>query len=235
MSKANGELGKKLAKEPARHIWLAGLGARAAALEKRSAHDRQTADETYRQLVARGLKLEDWLSKMSTEAFHRLALDVSVHEVLSEIRADESGQKLSGTEPAAPETSQLRRNAEARRAFLAEFGTLTSAEVASLASSRARNRAALANRWRAEGRIFAVQAGGQVLFPAFQFSDDDARPRPVIAATLALFKDRLSDWQTALWFTGRNGWIGARRPVDLLASDPEAVVEAAHQEATAFD
>jgi hypothetical protein len=44
---------------------------------------------------------------------------------------------------------QARRNAEARNALLAEFGALRSSEIAELAGSRAANRAALANRWRA--------------------------------------------------------------------------------------
>jgi CheY-like chemotaxis protein len=135
----------------------------------------------------------------------------------------------------AAETAQLRRNAEARRAFLAEFGTLTSREVAEFAGSRAQNRAALANRWKTEGKIFAVESGGQTLFPAFQFSDDDGQPRPVIAEILAVLQPRYSDWQTALWFTGRNGWLGARRPVDVLQSEPDAAVAAARQEAEAFD
>src|SRR5262249_20775137 len=120
------------------------------------------------------------------------------------------------------EISQLRRNAEARRAFLAEFGTLTSKEVAELAGSRATNRAALANRWKAEGGIFAVETGGQTLFPAFQFSEDDGQPRPVIAEVLAALGREYSGWQTALWFSGRNGWLGAQRPVDLLRSAPGA-------------
>jgi poly(hydroxyalkanoate) granule associated protein phasin len=133
------------------------------------------------------------------------------------------------------EVAHLRRNAEARTAFLAEFGTLTSGEVAELAGSSAANRAALANRWKAEGRIFAVETGGQTLFPAFQFLADNGQPRPVIAEILAVLQPRLSGWQTALWFTGRNGWLGAKRPVEVLASDPSTVVEAARQEAVAFD
>ncbi|HZF08808.1 MAG TPA: hypothetical protein VFE33_08475 [Thermoanaerobaculia bacterium] len=133
------------------------------------------------------------------------------------------------------EVLRLRRNAEARKAFLDEFGTLTSKEVAELAGSRATNRAALANRWKVEGRIFAVETGGQTLFPAFQFSEDDGQPRPIIAKILAALGHQYSGWQTALWFSGRNGWLGAQRPVDLLRSAPGAVAEAAQHVAEAFD
>jgi hypothetical protein len=136
--------------------------------------------------------------------------------------------------PSGAELVQLRRNAEARRAFLAEFGALTSKEVAELAGSRATNRAALANRWKAQGRIFAIETGGQSLFPAFQFAED-GQARPVVAEVLAALGPKAAGWQTALWFTGANGWLGAKRPVDLLESAPEAVAAAARREAEAFD
>jgi hypothetical protein len=152
-------------------------------------------------------------------------------------KAEASGEPPSRSTATSSqaEVSLLRRNAEARRAFLAEFGALTSKEVAELAGSRATNRAALANRWKAEGRIFAVETGGHTLFPAFQFSEDDGQPRPVIAEILAALGQEYSGWQTALWFSGRNGWLGAQRPVDLLRSAPGAVEEAARREAEAFD
>jgi uncharacterized protein (DUF2384 family) len=41
----------------------------------------------------------------------------------------------------------------------------------------------------------------------------------------------VSAWQAALWFVGPNGWLGSRRPVDLLESEPDAVVAAARREA----
>ncbi|HXM69883.1 MAG TPA: hypothetical protein VN970_02025, partial [Thermoanaerobaculia bacterium] len=137
-------------------------------------------------------------------------------------------------EPSTAEIMQLRRNAEARKAFLAEFGALSSKQVAELVGSRANNRAALANRWKAQGVIFAVEAGGQSLFPAFQFAED-GQARPVVAEVLAAFGPKAAGWQTALWFTGANGWLGGKRPVDLLKSAPEAVAAAARREAGAFD
>lgn len=125
---------------------------------------------------------------------------------------------------------QARRNAEARRGFLDEFPALTSTEVADAANSRAANRASLANRWREEGKVFAVRLGDQQLYPAFQF-DDHGRPLQVLARVLEHLSDGgLTDWQTALWFTSPTGWLGARRPVDLLTDQPDAVVEAAAHE-----
>lgn len=125
---------------------------------------------------------------------------------------------------------QARRNAEARTSLLQEFGALTSAQVADLAGSRASNRAALANRWKQEGRIFSVSYEGATLYPAFQF-DAERRPRPVISEVIRALGSESTDWETALWFTTNVGWLDGKRPVDLLESDPAAVAEAARSEA----
>jgi hypothetical protein len=126
---------------------------------------------------------------------------------------------------------QARRNAEARTALLGEFGALRSAEVAEFAGSRAANRAALANRWRAENRVLAVPVGDELLYPGFQFTSE-GRPHPTVAAALAILRSQpsVSDWQAALWFVGANGWLGGRRPVDLVDEDPGAVEDAAWRE-----
>jgi hypothetical protein len=120
---------------------------------------------------------------------------------------------------------QARRNARARAEFLEEVGALTSAQVAELAGSSARNRAALANRWRREGRIFAVTYRERLLYPAFQF-DGEGNPRSLIAAVLAALP--VTDpWAVALWFVACTGQLGDRRPIDLLETAPDAVIAAA--------
>src|SRR6185295_12978476 len=124
---------------------------------------------------------------------------------------------------------QARRNAEAREALIREFGALSSSEVAQLASSRAKNRAALAHRWKQEGRIFSAPYHGTEVFPGFQF-DDQGQPRETIREVIALFSGR-SPWELALWFIVANGWLAGRRPVDLLDTDPEAATAAARRSA----
>jgi hypothetical protein len=127
---------------------------------------------------------------------------------------------------------QARRNAEARNGLFAEFGALRSADVAELAGSRAANRAALANRWRGEQRVIAVQVGDELLYPGFQFTSE-GKPHPTVASALAKLRStgHVSDWQAALWFVAANGWLGGRRPVDLLDAEPDTVVDAAAREA----
>ncbi len=130
--------------------------------------------------------------------------------------------------PSTVAVLQARRNAEARASLLREFGALTSTQVADLAGSRAANRAALANRWKQEGRIFSVNHQGATLFPAFQL-DRDGQPHPVIARVIRALSSQSTEWQLALWFASSNGWLNGRRPVDLLEEDLEAVAEAAER------
>lgn len=126
---------------------------------------------------------------------------------------------------------QARRNAQARSELLEEFGALRSQEVAALAGSRARNRAALANRWRAENRVMAVPVHDELVYPGFQFTAE-GRPHPAVGPTLEQLRSdpHTTDWQAALWFATPTSWLGGRRPVDVLDEEPDAVVEAARRE-----
>jgi len=129
--------------------------------------------------------------------------------------------------PSSDKILQARRNAAARWHLLQEFGAFSSDQIADL-RSRAKNRHALANRWRNEGRIFAVEYRGQLLHPAFQFDPETFDPLPVISDALkALPRQDMSPWEIGLWWTADNGWLDGTRPVDVLDDQPEAVVQAA--------
>jgi hypothetical protein len=84
----------------------------------------------------------------------------------------------------------------------------------------------LVQDWLEQGRVFLVPAADGERLPGFQF-DGRGVPRPVIADVLRWFADRLPTWELALWFTGSNDWVGGKRPVDVLDSAPELVVQAA--------
>lgn len=121
---------------------------------------------------------------------------------------------------------QARRNAEARSAFMRKYEVLDADQVHELYGSKARNRSALAARWRSDKKIFAVQRGGRFLYPAFQF-DAQGLPRKVISRVLAALGAAVGGWQTALWFVTPNGWLDGEKPVDLLERKPDAVLDAA--------
>ena len=121
---------------------------------------------------------------------------------------------------------QARRNAEARADFIRQFEMLDADQVHEFYGSKARNRSALAARWRSDKKIFAVQFGGRLLYPAFQF-DVQGRPRKVISKVLAALGDAVGAWQMALWFVTPNGWLAGDKPVDLLDREPSALLDAA--------
>jgi poly(hydroxyalkanoate) granule associated protein phasin len=224
-----------------RRVWLAGLGALSqAAGSKRG-------EELLRELVHRGEEIE---AQGKGLAVSELEPQPSESEIIEEGRLilawarviDSDARQRRDTErliqamlpegppPTPPAVLQARRNAEAREELISEFGLLSSSDIASRAGSKAKNKAALANRWKQEGRIFSVPHHGTASYPAFQF-DDEGQPLPVIASILSSIGRQSRGWELALWFIAANGWLGSRRPVDLLRSEPETVVRAAEREA----
>lgn len=124
---------------------------------------------------------------------------------------------------------QVERNAMAQQALASEYGLLDGRQLARLQRSTAANPASVGYRLRTGGRVFAVEVGGDVRYPAFQFGQD-GKPLPVIADILAAIDHSVDGWELALWFTGDNAWLGGARPVDALSGtdeDRQAVVRAA--------
>ncbi|MFM0439430.1 hypothetical protein PQQ84_23430 [Paraburkholderia strydomiana] len=59
--------------------------------------------------------------------------------------------------------------------------------------------------WLQSGRIFGVEAAGQLYF-RYQF-DEHNQPRPVIKEILAELGPATDPWKIAVWFYFPNGWI----------------------------
>jgi len=137
--------------------------------------------------------------------------------------------------PSEADTQMAQRLAARRAAVLNEFGYFTAEQLAEANRSRAANRGALADNWRKRRQVFAVQHPDKSLrerdvYPAFQFSGH--QPAKAVREVLAAFGEWKDPWKLALWFTSNNGWLpDSARPVDLLDSHPEAVIEAARRDA----
>jgi len=82
-------------------------------------------------------------------------------------------------------------------------------------------------RWIVERRIVNIAWHSQILIPAFQFSSDDMRIRPVVSAALAELRDVFDDWEIAMWFAQPNAWLHEQRPTDLAARGDVIVIGAA--------
>ena len=137
--------------------------------------------------------------------------------------------------PSAIDREMAQRLAKRHARVLNEFGHFTAEQLADANRSQASSRTALVDNWRKRRQVFAVphpdkSARERDVYPAFQF--EDHKPIKAVQAVLEAFGDRRAPWKLALWFTSNNGWLpGSARPVDLLASNPQAVVEAAQRDA----
>jgi hypothetical protein len=196
--------------EKGEELEAAGVG-RPLALRTEDSESEPSLAEESREILACAALLERWVRERRT--FERM-----VDAMLPETPL-----------PTPPAVLQARLNAAAREELISEFGLLSSSEIAALAGSQAKNKAALANRWKQEGRIFSVPHRGSTYFPGFQF-DVAGRPHEAVAGVLKVLGAKMSEWGLGLWFTAAKGWLGDKRPVDLLDIDPKRVVEAAERE-----
>ena len=137
--------------------------------------------------------------------------------------------------PSATDLEMAQRLAGRHARLLNEFGFFTAEQLADANGSQASNRAALADNWRKRRQVFAVPhpdktARERDVYPAFQF--ENGKPIKAVQDVLEAFGSRKSPWKLTLWFASNNGGLpGSARPVDLLASDPQAVVETAQRDA----
>ena len=120
---------------------------------------------------------------------------------------------------------QVKMNAAARTQFLEHHETYSSSDIARINGSTATNKAALASGWRTKGKIFAMDYKGKQRYPVFQF-DNEGKPRKVMADVIKLFDEENKGWQLALWFTNPNAVLNGKMPVEIIASQPESIIDA---------
>lgn len=131
------------------------------------------------------------------------------------------------TEPAIARAVQAERNVYDR--IQAEFGLLTSAEAGRRLGSRSTAPRNLAVATRRNGALLAIMRRHQMLFPGFQFGED-GRPLPVIRVLRDLADE--TEWSESgvvQWLCAPTTYLGGLRPVDVLASDPDRVVDTARR------
>src|SRR5690606_33568309 len=90
----------------------------------------------------------------------------------------------------------------------------------------------LAGQRRRDGLLLGVERGRGVLYPGFQFDRARGEALPVIADLRRLGeKYGYNEASIIQWLCGPTTYLddgdGARRPVDLLAADPDRVLAVA--------
>jgi len=84
--------------------------------------------------------------------------------------------------------------------------------------------------WKETKMIFSVLHERVELFPAYAFTDDKLQPCAGLQVILTLFDGKKNDWGAAYWFAGANGFLGGKRPQDVLRINPDEVLLAAEDE-----
>ena len=184
----------------------------------------EVADEAASNTLLASLPLLDRLLTEKTAAVRQRRLEEMVDFMAARMLA-----------PSAVELEMAQRLARRHARILNEFGFFTAEQLADANGSQAGNRAALADNWRKRRQVFAVphpdkMARERDVYPAFQF--EAGKPIKAVQEVLEAFGKRKAPWKLALWFTSNNGALtDSARPVDLLATDPQAVVLVARRDA----
>ena len=126
---------------------------------------------------------------------------------------------------------EARMNAEARKVVLQSAEWINATQLSEMAGFVSRNASAQPNKWKRDGRIFAIRHQGADLFPDYAL-DANRQFRPVqeLAPVLSTFGEQLDGWDIAIWFASVNSFLGGVRPKDVLTSAPERVIKAAQDE-----
>ncbi|MGP9579955.1 hypothetical protein ACT3TQ_05900 [Halomonas sp. AOP12-C2-37] len=86
-------------------------------------------------------------------------------------------------------------------------------------------------QWKQQGDIFTINDHGTDYYPAFGLEKDAGyRPYRVMSKIIDIFKEDKDGWGMAFWFQSINSYLGGLRPQDLIATDPDLVIDAALDE-----
>lgn len=86
--------------------------------------------------------------------------------------------------------------------------------------------------WEEDLRIFSIDHDDLRFFPVYAFpSQGGVRPIPGLGEVLSILLSMKDGWGMSFWFISPNGFLGGKRPQDLLSTEPAHVISAAQDEA----
>jgi hypothetical protein len=118
----------------------------------------------------------------------------------------------------------------AKQKVLSATSWFTQAELASLTGVPSLDLEVQMRAWKETKMIFSVLHERVELFPVYAFTDDRLQPLVGLQAIRMLLAGRKDDWGMAYWFAGANGYLGGKRPQDVLRINPDEVLLAAEDE-----
>jgi diaminopimelate epimerase len=102
---------------------------------------------------------------------------------------------------------------------------LTAQAVDQQQNPNARNPPAVTSRWKTEGKVFSIERAGHTLYPRYIF-DEAGNPISEVAQILKVFNG-YQPFRIASWFESTNSMLRGKRPREVLATNPAAVIVAA--------
>lgn len=153
------------------------------------------------------------------------ALTLQVREAINALERQSLQQLVDVVEPRRPAASRIDLEKRAIDAVLQGTEWSTAAEIGQRLHAGAANPHAAVSRWQQGRRIFGIDHRGRKIYPAYLF-DATWQPLPGAKAVLEVF-DGDTPFRIASWFESTNAVLGGKRPRELLARDPGAVLAAA--------
>ncbi len=173
------------------------------------------------ELRALASKLEKTLAKLAPIVIDGYVANESQHfEQLV-------GLMLGDHSPAPIDITKARMKAGALREVFQGTEWLTAAQISELAGLGLANPSGTVNRWKQRRKLFALHHDGQDHYPSYLLGDD-FRPLGAVEKVLEALPG-FSSSRLASWFESRTGLLGGRRPREVLAAEPQLVVEAAQR------
>jgi len=121
--------------------------------------------------------------------------------------------------------------AKARGAVIESGDWLTADEILQLPGVSLCSDCAQPTQWKQQGDIFTIKDHGTEYYPAFGLEKDAVyQPYSVMSKIIDIFKVDKDGWGMAFWFQSVNSYLGGLRPQDLIATDPDLVIDAALDE-----
>lgn len=174
---------------------------------------------------------------------------IAQHEIMGRVAGgtnrlkpalDHKLARCSSSEAALTRSDKKRRTSEEREREMLSLGRahiLTSGDfllVQDLANHLGVHVELLSTalkEWQADHRIFSIDHDGFRSFPVYAFPlQGGASPTPELRDVLSILCPLKDGWGISFWFISPNGWLGGKRPQDLLFSEPNRVISAAHDE-----
>ncbi|EQB99940.1 hypothetical protein [Photorhabdus temperata] len=116
-----------------------------------------------------------------------------------------------------------------KESILSDSIWLTSTAVSDGYGFKSSNKSAGPNRWKNSNRIFAITLDSKDYFPQYALNED-FKPLDIVKKIITLFGDKKTPWGLAVWFGSNNGWLGNKKPKEVLITMPEQVLIAARGE-----